>query len=326
MNTIPSGNIWAIERRQADSIVGMMTRLNTLPNAAAVQAAREAANSNMKNHPRPQGNIVVLPLFGLLTQRATWLTAVFGGTPIEDASSIFAELVAASGVAEIVLLFDSGGGTVEGVPEFADQIFAARKQKTVTAMVDSCCCSAAYWLASACSKVVCTPSGMVGSVGVFSLHLDISGALEQAGVTPTYISAGRFKVEGAEEFPLTQDAAKYMQSLVDDCYRMFVQAVAKYRSHTAAFVATKFGEGRIVTPTDAVAAGMIDGIQPFRSYLAASADRIAKGRDTVKALRAAHAKRKAETIKVERTAKRQEFDRYLRDAANNIFPDDDADD
>ncbi len=40
------------------------------------------------------------------------------------------------------------------------------------------------------------PTGSVGSIGVFGVHDDVSGAREQQGVKRTIISAGRFKADG----------------------------------------------------------------------------------------------------------------------------------
>jgi hypothetical protein len=51
--------------------------------------------------------------------------------------------------------------------------------------------SAAYWIASQADEVVVTPSGEVGSIGVYMLHEDWSKFNEEIGVDPTYIFAGR---------------------------------------------------------------------------------------------------------------------------------------
>ena len=66
--------------------------------------------------------------------------------------------------------------------------------------------SAGYWLASQASTITLTPSGEVGSVGVLDIHADISGALANAGVKVTAVTAGPHKVERAPFTPLSDDA------------------------------------------------------------------------------------------------------------------------
>ena len=116
----------------------------------------------------------------------------------------------------IVFDVDSPGGSVDLVPEMASEIFEGRKRKTSVAVVNSLCCSAAYWLSSAASEIVCTNSGQAGGIGVYLIHEDDSGALEKAGVKMTVIRSGRYKAEGNPTEPLSPDARDYFQSQVDD--------------------------------------------------------------------------------------------------------------
>jgi ClpP class serine protease len=62
--------------------------------------------------------------------------------------------------------------------------------------------SAAFWIASQADELVVTPSGSVGSVGVFAAHDDISALQEQLGVKTTLISAGKDKTLGNPFEPL----------------------------------------------------------------------------------------------------------------------------
>src|SRR5689334_17221631 len=86
---------------------------------AAIQAAARSTQS-------PQQGVAVLPIFGVISYRANLLTEFSGGTSIDRASKAFAQAVNSPDVGTVVLNIDSPGGTVDGVPEFADQILAAR--------------------------------------------------------------------------------------------------------------------------------------------------------------------------------------------------------
>jgi signal peptide peptidase SppA len=120
--------------------------------------------------------------------------------------------------------------------------------------------SAAYWIGSAASEVVATPSAMVGSVGVVVVHMDESKALEMLGVKPTFITAGKYKAEGDPAQPLTDAARERLQEMVDQYYAAFVGGVARGRGVPVAEVRTSYGQGRLLTAREGLAAGMVDRI------------------------------------------------------------------
>jgi capsid assembly protease len=120
--------------------------------------------------------------------------------------------------------------------------------------------SAAYWLAASASEIVALPSAQVGSIGVFSMHEDVSKALDEKGVKVTLISAGKFKTEGNPFEPLSDDAKAAVQGTVDFYYGQFTSDVANGRGVAVDSVRAGFGEGRVVTAKDALKLGMIDRV------------------------------------------------------------------
>lgn len=81
----------------------------------------------------------------------------------------------------IVLNIDSPGGTVAGTEELGATIRAATKP--VVAFVNGMAASAAYWIASACRKIVAgTDTSIVGSIGVMCTWADMSGYYAQQGI------------------------------------------------------------------------------------------------------------------------------------------------
>ena len=167
----------------------------------------------------------------------------------------------------ILLDIDSPGGVVTGTPEAADAIFAARKTTKVVALVNPLAASAAYYLASQASEIVAVPSGDVGSIGVFTLHTDCSVMFEEIGVKPTFIFAGKFKVEGNSFEPLSDTAREHFQQEIDKLYRQFLKAVARGRGVSVSEVEGSFGRGRTVMAADAKRAGMIDRVATINMTL-----------------------------------------------------------
>ena len=214
------------------------------------------------------GQVAVMQLYGVLSQKQNMLTDYSGGTSTELFGRAFDSLVQDGNCKAIVLCIDSPGGSVYGVKELADKIFAARGEKKIIAVADSLAASGAYWIGCQAGEFCCTPGGQAGSIGVFMAHDDESAAAELAGVKTTLVSAGRYKVEGNPYAPLDDEARQAMQATVDSYYGQFVDAVARGRGVSAKAVRDGYGQGRVLTAAEAKAAGMIDRVQTMEQVLA----------------------------------------------------------
>lgn len=214
------------------------------------------------------GNVAIIPIYGAITQRASLFSDVSGMTSLDRVASELSEALADAAVDTIALHINSPGGSTDGVAEMAAKIRAAREQKRIVAVADAKAASAAYWIGSQATEFMATPSGEVGSIGVYMMHRDLSGALEKEGVTVTMISDGPFKTEGNPFGPLSEEAQAAMQERVSDMYGMFVADVAAGRGVSIDAVRNGFGQGRIVNAPRAVNAGMIDAVEPFDAVLA----------------------------------------------------------
>lgn len=214
--------------------------------------------------------IAVLPLYGVVTQRGNMVDDISGpgSTSTQKFTSAMRQVLADDTVGQILIDIDSPGGSVYGVAELATEIVKARAQKPVVAVANSLAASAAYWIGCSAGEFYVTPGGEVGSIGVWQAHFDYSKALEEEGVKPTLISAGKLKVEGNLYVPLDPEAQAFMQSRVDDYYNAFIKAVAKGRGVSVADVRDGMGEGRVLGADAALAAKMVDGIATFDDVLA----------------------------------------------------------
>ena len=209
------------------------------------------------------GGVAVLPLVGTIIPRGGMFSEASGAVSVQSFTVKFREALRDPDVGSIVIDVDSPGGQVGGVEELSSEIFQARGQKPITAVVNTLAASAAYWIATAADELVITPSGQAGSIGVFLIHEDLSAALESEGVKVNLISAGKFKTEGNPFEPLSDEARAAMQEMVDSYYDLFVKAIARNRGVKAADVRSGFGEGRVVGAKQAVDLGMADRIGTF---------------------------------------------------------------
>jgi len=276
--------VWAMDeailRRLAIRLDGRAISTATL---AAVQAAR-GGNGNGNGNGRasvPAGGVAVVPLKGMLSPAPSLMSVLFGdGSSALDAFKASLQSAAADpDIKAIVMDVDSPGGYVDQIPELAAVIRAAGEQKPIVAVANTQAASAAYWLASQAHELIVTPSGEVGSIGVYQIHMDESQAMAAAGVVPTIIKAGQFKAEGNPYAPLDTDAAAQMQQSVDDYYGMFTADVGTGRQVSQDEVQSPtFGEGRSFTAKRAVRAGLADRV----ATLGDTITRLSSGRAVVK--------------------------------------------
>lgn len=238
----------------------------------STSSATEAASARPETRSQAT-SVAVLPIIGTIIPRADLITESSGAFSIQRFKKAFRAALADPEIGSIVLDVDSPGGQVGGVMEMAAEIFEARAStssatgsangKRIVAVANGLAASAAYWLASAADELVVTPSGEVGSIGVFAMHQDISAYLEKEGVKVDLIHAGKYKTEGNPYEALGEEARGAIQARVDEYYEMFVGDVARNRGTTPTAVMGGFGEGRVVGAETAVRLGMADRVATF---------------------------------------------------------------
>ena len=264
---------WALRREVLAGHMQVLARwLDRSGPAVSMSDAPEADRANAFEARRRESNarvgaiggagIAVIPVVGTITQRAGMMTEWCGGTSTQQISAALADALRDEAVGQILMEFDTPGGSVFGVSELGDEIHEAAKTKPVIGVANSLSASAGYWLMSQCSQAYVTPGGEVGSIGVWMAHEDWSKAMTDSGVVTTMVSAGKFKVEGNPYEPLGADARAFMQSRVDDYYGAFVKAVARGRGVGVQQVRDGMGQGRVLGADEALAQGMVDGVAP----------------------------------------------------------------
>ena len=255
---------WAITQSKLDIIRGVLEARAAGVSAtkediqAAVGAARPGAGSTIST-----GTIALIPVYGIITQRAGMMSEYSGGCSTENYIRALDQAMADPNITAVMTEFDTPGGSVYGVPEAAAKIMKYRGVKPHWAMLNPSACSAGIWLATQCERVLVTTSGDAGSIGVYMVHYDWSKWNDEQGVKPTYIFAAPYKVEGNPDEPLSADTRAYWQAGVDATYDAFVKSVASGRGVSAAKVKSDFGQGRVLMAQDAKDAGLVDDIAPI---------------------------------------------------------------
>lgn len=261
------GAVWAMHPPALATVLAIIAeRANGVK--PTEEDIRRRVGVRAESEPVTSPSVAVIPIQGAIVPRADLLSDMSGATSIESLQATFRAALEDPEVSAILLDVDSPGGDARMVPELATEIRAARGTKPIIAVANPSAASAAYWLASAADELVVTPSGDVGSIGVYSAHTDLSAAEEKAGIKTTLVSAGEYKVERNPFEPLSDEAQAAMQERVDSIYDSFVNAVAAGRGVDAETVKENFGKGRMVLAPLAVKAGMADRVGTFAQTLA----------------------------------------------------------
>ncbi len=205
------------------------------------------------------GKTAILHVDGVIDKHlSTFEASCFDATDLNDFDRALGQAAADPSVDNVLIYFNSPGGTVTGVPESGSKIAALAQQKNVFGFTDGLCCSAAYWMASQCDQMFCTASAQVGSIGVYLAVLDASRQLEAMGQKVETIKDGRLKAAGAYWKPLSDDERAHFQAQVNQIGEMFRGAVNAKRPS----VSNDTMQGQSFMGKQAQECGLVDAVLP----------------------------------------------------------------
>ena len=263
------GKLWFVHEQKMQEMLTILAAVDPATLSAIRAERMEAARpSSIPSTGKSGGNIAVIPVQGVISHRSSIFSYFFGGASIEDLTQQIRQAIADPSVSAIVMDVDSPGGDVDGVDELASEIYQARKQKPITAVSNCLMASAAYYLASQANEIIASPSSLTGSIGVYTTHMDYSGALNEAGIKVSMIKFGDNKGEGNPYEALTDPAREHLQDMVNTFGDQFEKAVGRGRGLKQDDVHKKFGQGRVFDAKKAVKLGMVDRVGTLDDALA----------------------------------------------------------
>ncbi|MER2520954.1 MAG: S49 family peptidase [Bdellovibrionales bacterium] len=215
----------------------------------------------------PEG-IAIVPVMGTLVTRSGYLDVASGLMSYGALSDTIETAITDPSVHAVLLEIDSPGGEVGGLFDLCDRIKAVRHAsgKPLWALAHENALSAAYALASCANKLLVTQTAEAGSIGVVAVHVDESGADEQAGLAWSFIYAGDRKVDANAHEPLSNRARTDIQADVDALYARFVTLLVQNRAISEDVVRST--EAAIYRGDRAVAAGLADAVMSRDEALA----------------------------------------------------------
>lgn len=190
--------------------------------------AQQAGPSRGKSYEQA-GGIAVIRVWGTLTRN--WGVGPYSGSTGYDGIQIqLLDAIQDNDVKAIWLDINSGGGAVDGCFDLVDLIWSMNEKnggKPIYAMAADYAYSAAYALATAADKVYVPATGGVGSVGVITLHADVTAMMDEQGIKVTLIRSGEKKNRGNEFETLDADTLAHLQAQCDEVRSIFIDKVAR---------------------------------------------------------------------------------------------------
>ncbi|AIY65191.1 S49 family peptidase [Pseudoalteromonas piratica] len=167
---------------------------------------------------------VLVPRRGLITQACTEVTSY------ELIRNQLSKALNDDSVKEIALDINSGGGSAQGAFELAEYIYQNRDKKPIRAIVNFNAYSGAYLIAAACTEIILSDTGGVGSVGVYTKRYDLSKWYEEQNVDIHTFYRGARKVDRQPDVAMTDEERLSIELDMDKTYQKFTDAISRYRN------------------------------------------------------------------------------------------------
>lgn len=214
--------------------------------------------------------VAIIPITGPIFRYHSWLYYFFGGTSVGLLARDFNAALNDPRVHSIIFEVNSPGGEVTGINELARMIFAARGRKPMTARVGGMCCSAAYWIASACGDIVIDETAQLGSIGVYASFIDTKKFDAKYGFREFKIISDDSPDKCPD--PASPAGEKLIKARLNALCDVFIASVAEFRDVTPEKVRADFGKGDVRVGEHAIEAGLADGFGSLEETIAALAE------------------------------------------------------
>ncbi len=163
-----------------------------------------------------------------------------------------------SSIPAVVVHIDSPGGAAASSQEIFEEINKIKeKGKKVVASMGTVGASGGYYVACAADTIVANPATITGSIGVIFQFPVAEELFKKIGLKYEVIKKGDIKDVGTWTRSMTERERKSLQTVVDDTYEQFIEAVAKSREMEKEKV-IKLADGSIFTGRQAKELGLVD--------------------------------------------------------------------
>ena len=159
----------------------------------------------------------------------------------------------------IVLRIDSPGGSGIASDIIWREVVEARKKKPVVVSVSDMAASGGYYISMAADSILCEPSSVVGSIGVFAGKFSLKDLYKKLGINKVEIPRGENADIFSDYDKFSDKQRKLIKQGVDEFYRIFVQKAAEGRGMSFEQI-DAIAQGRVWTGDQALKNHLVDKI------------------------------------------------------------------
>src|ERR1039458_7709765 len=169
-----------------------------------------------------------------------------------------------SSIKAIIIHVNSPGGGAAASEEIYREVLRIRdvKKKRIVASIETVGASGAYYVSSATNKIYSNHAFLVVSIGVIAEWVNYGELLRWAKLNAITLKSGEFKDTGNPTREMTPAERVYMQGLIDNMYKQFIQAVAEGRHAKEADIRA-IADGKVWTGEQAASLKLVDQIADF---------------------------------------------------------------
>jgi signal peptide peptidase SppA len=245
-----------------DTIDGTSLAASQLRQKAGDWMDEEEAIPAARRQYSVEQRVARIPINGTLVHKLGGVSPWSGMVGYDCLEKVIADALANKEVGAILLDIDSPGGEVAGCFDFARKLRGMSRagggRKPIVAFANEMACSAAYAIACSCDAVMTTETGIVGSIGVWTMQVDMTKGLSKNGIEVTMIRAGERKARGGPYEVADEATFSKLQSWVDETWGIFCAHVGECRGEAADDVRAL--EGDWFTGREALEMNLVDAV------------------------------------------------------------------
>jgi protease-4 len=162
----------------------------------------------------------------------------------------------------IIIHANSPGGSPVQSAYVYDEIKKIKKEHPdlpIHAVVSDICASGCYYVVSAVDKIFASPASLIGSIGVIMDSFGFVDTMQKLGVERRLLTAGEHKALLDPFSPGKPDEQQYMQNLINQVHKQFIDAVRKGRGSRLKETPDMFS-GLVWTGEESVKLGVVDAM------------------------------------------------------------------
>jgi len=174
-------------------------------------------------------------------------------------------------VKAVVLRVNSPGGSAYISEQIWKQVVELKKEKPIVVSMGNVAASGGYYISCAANKIVAEPGTLTGSIGVFGMFPNVTGALKKLDLTTDLVKTNKYADLGDLSRPMRSDEKAIIQAYVERTYDLFITRCADGREMSKSQI-DEIGQGRVWTGEQAIKIGLVDELGGIDKAIEVAAD------------------------------------------------------